>query len=145
MRCHYELERFLTNGLRQMIADLRKEGKIKTKERDFSLTFHDPCYLGRIDGEVDAPRDALGGEIIEMHRCKNKTFCCGAGGARMWMEEDADKRVNTIRAKEAVDTGADQIGVSCPFCMTMISDGLKEMGEDKPVKDISEVILDHLE
>ena len=129
----------------QMIADLRKEGKIKTKERDFSLTFHDPCYLGRIDGEVDAPRDALGGEIIEMHRCKNKTFCCGAGGARMWMEEDVDKRVNTIRAKEAVDTGADQIGVSCPFCMTMISDGLKEMGEDKPVKDISEVILDHLE
>ena len=63
----------------------------------------------------------------------------------MWMEEDADKRVNTIRAKEAVDTGADQIGVSCPFCMTMISDGLKEMGEDTPVKDISEVILDHLE
>ena len=129
----------------QMIADLRKEGKIKTKERDFSLTFHDPCYLGRIDGDVEAPRDALGGEIIEMHRCKNKTFCCGAGGARMWMEEDADKRVNTIRAKEAVDTGADQIGVSCPFCMTMISDGLKEMGEDTPVKDISEVILDHLE
>ena len=129
----------------QMIADLRKEGKIKTKERDFSLTYHDPCYLGRIDGEVDAPRDALGGEIVEMHRCKNKTFCCGAGGARMWIEEDADKRVNTIRAKEAVDTGADQIGVSCPFCMTMISDGLKEMGEDKPVRDISEVILDHLE
>ena len=129
----------------QMLADLRKEGKIKTKERDFTITFHDPCYLGRIDGEVDAPRDALGGDIIEMRRCKNKTFCCGAGGARMWMEEDSDKRVNTIRAKEALDTGADQIGVSCPFCMTMISDGLKEMGKDNPVKDISEVILDHLE
>ena len=129
----------------QMLADLRKEGKIKTRERDFSLTFHDPCYLSRIDGEVDAPRDALGGEIIEMHRCKNKTFCCGAGGARMWMEEDSDKRVNTIRAKEALDTGAEQIVVSCPFCMTMISDGLKEMGEERPVKDVSEVILDHLE
>ena len=80
-----------------------------------------------------------------MERHGQKSFCCGGGGARIWMEEDADKRVNEIRAKEASDTGADCVAVGCPFCMTMMSDGLKDIGDQKPVKDISEIMLENLE
>ena len=79
-----------------------------------------------------------------MERHGQKSFCCGGGGARVWMEEDADKRVNEIRAKEASDTDADCVAVGCPFCMTMMTDGLKEIGDGKPVKDISEIMLENL-
>ena len=81
-----------------------------------------------------------------MERSREKSFCCGGGGARVWMEEDTDKRVNEIRAKEAVNTGADCVAVGCPFCMTMMSDGLKTLGEEqRTVKDISEIMLENLE
>ena len=79
-----------------------------------------------------------------MERHGEKSCWCGGGGARIWMEEDADKRVNEIRAKEASKTGADCVAVGCPFCMTMMSDGLKEIGDVKPVKDISEIMLENL-
>ena len=129
----------------QILNKLRQEEKLKIRDFEDKVTFHDPCYLGRIGGETEAPRGALGGDLIEMERHGTKSFCCGGGGARVWMEEDADKRVNEIRAKEASKTGADCVAVGCPFCMTMMSDGLKSIGDDKQVKDISEIMLENLE
>nr|AIE92791.1 putative Fe-S oxidoreductase [uncultured marine group II/III euryarchaeote AD1000_28_C09] len=129
----------------QVLNKLRQEEKLKIRDFEDKVTFHDPCYLGRIGGETEAPRGALGGDLIEMERHGTNSFCCGGGGARVWMEEDADKRVNEIRAKEASKTGADCVAVGCPFCMTMMSDGLKSIGDDKQVKDISEIMLENLE
>ena len=129
----------------QILNELRKKEKLKIKDFEDKVTFHDPCYLGRIGGETEAPRGALGGDLIEMERHGTNSFCCGGGGARVWMEEDADKRGNEIRAKEAAKTGADCVAVGCPYCMTMMSDGLKSIGEDKQVKDISEILLENLE
>ena len=129
----------------QVLNKLRQEEKLKIRDFEDKVTFHDPCYLGRIGGETEAPRGALGGDIIEMERHGTNSFCCGGGGARVCMEEDADKRVNEIRAKEASKTGADCVAVGCPFCMTMMSDGLKSIGDDKQVKDISEIMLENLE
>ena len=129
----------------QILNKLRQEEKLKIRDFEDKVTFHDPCYLGRIGGETEAPRGALGGDLIEMERHGTNSFCCGGGGARVWMEEDADKRVNEIRAKEAAKTGADCVAVGCPFCMTMMSDGLKSIGDDKQVKDISEILLENLE
>ena len=129
----------------QILNKLRQEEKLKIRDFEDKVTFHDPCYLGRIGGETEAPRGALGGDLIEMERHGTSSFCCGGGGARVWMEEDADKRVNEIRAKEASKTGADCVAVGCPFCMTMMSDGLKSIGDDKQVKDISEIMLENLE
>ena len=88
---------------------LQDEGKLpKIEEREDNITFHDPCYLGRIGGETQAPRSVIGGVDVEPERHGTDSFCCGAGGAQMWMEEDADKRVNVIRAKELAETGATQ-------------------------------------
>ena len=129
----------------QILNELRQKEKIIIKDLEDKVTFHDPCYLGRIGGETEAPRGALGNDLIEMERHGTNSFCCGGGGAQIWMEEDADKRVNEIRAREASKTGADQVAVGCPFCMTMMSDGLKSIGDGKPVKDISEILLENLE
>ena len=129
----------------QILNELRQKEKIIIKDFEDKVTFHDPCYLGRIGGETEAPRGALGNDLIEMERHGTNSFCCGGGGAQIWMEEDADKRVNEIRAREASKTGADTVAVGCPFCMTMMSDGLKSIGDGKPVKDISEILLENLE
>jgi len=129
----------------QILNELRQKEKLNIKDFEDKVTFHDPCYLGRIGGETEAPRGALGNDIIEMERHGTKSFCCGGGGAQIWMEEDADKRVNEIRAREASKTGADCVAVGCPFCMTMMNDGLKSIGDEKPVKDISEILLENLE
>jgi Fe-S oxidoreductase len=129
----------------QILNELRQKEKLIIKDFEDKVTFHDPCYLGRIGGETEAPRGALGNDIIEMERHGTNSFCCGGGGAQIWMEEDADKRVNEIRAREASKTGADTVAVGCPFCMTMMSDGLKSIGDGKAVKDISEILLENLE
>ena len=129
----------------QILNELRQKEKIIIKDFEDKVTFHAPCYLGRIGGETEAPRGALGNDLIEMERHGTNSFCCGGGGAQIWMEEDADKRVNEIRAREASKTGADTVAVGCPFCMTMMSDGLKSIGDGKPVKDISEILLENLE
>ena len=129
----------------QILNELRQKEKIIIKDFEDKVTFHDPCYLGRIGGETEAPRGALGNDLIEMERHGTNSFCCGGGGAQIWMEEDADKRVNEIRAREASKTGADTVAVGCPFCMTMMSDGLKSIGDGKAVKDISEILLENLE
>ncbi|MGZ4687387.1 (Fe-S)-binding protein [Oryzihumus sp.] len=116
-----------------------------------SVTYHDPCYLGRHNGVYSPPRELIGAlpgvELREMPRNQEKSFCCGAGGARMWMEEKLGTRINTNRTAEALDTGADRIAVGCPFCRVMLSDGLTskqsegEAREEVEVVDVAQMLL----
>ena len=128
----------------QLINHLQQEGKLPDPKHDPSVTFHDPCYLGRIGGELDAPRNAIGGVDVEIERHGKQSFCCGAGGAQMWMEEDADQRVNVIRAKEIAETGAETVAVGCPYCSTMVSDGLTAIDSEMEVKDIAEIVWEQI-
>jgi Fe-S oxidoreductase len=109
-----------------------------------TITYHDPCYLGRHNQVYEPPRELLGAipgvEVKEMPRNSERSFCCGAGGARMWMEEKLGERINLNRTKEAVATGADQIAVACPFCRVMMSDGLTTLQADGSARDAVEVL-----
>ena len=131
------------------IEDLIKEGRIKgLNEMQAKVTFHDSCYLGRYNNTYEPPRALInnipGLEIIEMPRNKDKGFCCGAGGAQMFMEETEGKRINIERTEEALSTGAQVIASACPFCMTMMSDGVKTLANDSGivVKDVAELVLE---
>lgn len=134
----------------QLLQQLIDEGRIKTKDgkpfKGKKITFHDSCYLGRANNIYEAPREVLSildAELIEMKRCKTKGLCCGAGGGQMFKDaEKGKKEVNIERIEEALDTGATTIASACPFCMTMMSDGVKnkELEEDVKVMDIAELI-----
>ena len=129
----------------QLFAELMAQGRLKPTEEVRSLiTYHDPCYLGRHNKVYDPPREVLervpGLRQAEMPRHRERGFCCGAGGARMWMEEHLGKRINGERADEAASTGADILGVACPFCMVMLDDGVKGRGSDMRVMDVSQVV-----
>ncbi len=133
------------------IRDLIRRGKITlSRELAGTLTFHDPCYLGRYNQIYDAPRELLNSVsttgLAELSRHGGESFCCGAGGGRMWMEETIGKRINLERAEEMVARGADTVAVSCPFCLTMIEDGMKELDKDEAVKtrDIAELVAAHM-
>jgi Fe-S oxidoreductase len=117
----------------QLLNRLVREGKLTPvaagrAPHKRSITYHDPCFLGRHNQVYTPPRELLqvlpGAEFVEMERNSERSFCCGAGGARMWMEETIGERINVNRTAEAVGTGADQIAVGCPFCRVMLSDGL---------------------
>ncbi len=130
----------------ELLNQLVSEGKLKVKGDDkSSITYHDSCYLARHNGVETAPRDLLGttgASMIEMPRQGRDGFCCGAGGARMFMEEDLGTRINHERTNEAAATGAKEVCTACPFCLTMMSDGIKETDreENMTVLDIAEVI-----
>jgi Fe-S oxidoreductase len=134
----------------ELIAELMAEGKLKPGAwQDGKVTYHDPCYLGRHNGVFDAPRSVLEttvGPIIELGRSRSKSFCCGAGGAQMWKEEEhGAEAVNVNRYQEAAATGAGTIAVGCPFCLTMLTDASKQAGEGGlQVKDIAELVAETL-
>ena len=132
----------------QFLAQLMREGRLRpVRPLSLRMAYHDSCYLGRHNGVYDEPRDLAraipGLEVVEMaphHR--ERGFCCGAGGGRMWMEEDPDKRVNRIRTRHFLDTEAEVVGVSCPFCLQMFAEGIGALGvqEQKQVKDLVELL-----
>ncbi len=128
------------------LLELFQQGRLKTTNgKKAALTFHDSCYLGRWNGIYQAPRDLLsatngGAKLIEMPRSESKGFCCGAGGARMFMEETIGKRINIERAEEIMATGAKTVAVACPFCTTMLRDGILEKESEVQVKDVVEII-----
>ncbi|MEV6842080.1 (Fe-S)-binding protein [Actinoplanes sp. NPDC051411] len=127
----------------QLLAHLVATGKLTPVQPiDGGVTYHDPCYLGRHNRVFDAPREVLG-EITEMPRNRERSFCCGAGGARMWMEEKIGKRINIERTEEALSTGAKTVAVGCPFCFTMLGDGVTAKGEQENVEvvDVATVLL----
>lgn len=134
----------------ELIAQLIRDGKLKPLQtKEYSVTFHDPCYLGRHNGVFDPPRDVLsqtGGKVVEMKNHHNHSFCCGAGGGLMWTEEHLGTRVNHMRTDQALATGAKTICTACPFCMTMMDDGIKDKGkeEEHVVKDLAEIVAENL-
>ncbi|MBD3178815.1 MAG: 4Fe-4S dicluster domain-containing protein [Candidatus Latescibacteria bacterium] len=131
----------------QLLLELIREGKLKDLSVEKSSgIYHDSCYLGRYNDVIDQPRDLLesirGVELREFDRKKKRSFCCGAGGGRMWLEETAGERINESRVDEALAEGAGQIFTACPFCMTMFEDGLKAKdNEEVQVRDIAEILL----
>ena len=133
----------------QLIDQLINDGKLNVKNDQFNgkkITFHDPCYLGRANGEYLAPRKvirSLKAELKEMKSCKEKAMCCGAGGAQMFKDsEKGDKEINIKRTEEALETDSKIIAAACPFCNTMLTDGIKshENENDIEIKDISELV-----
>ena len=134
----------------QFLQELIEQGKIKFTDsnewKGKSITYHDSCYLGRANEIYEAPRkvlESLDMELREMKRCKSKGLCCGAGGAQMFKEEEkGDKRVNMERADEAIETKSDFVASACPFCNTMLTDGIKNRNEEvnTEVLDIAEII-----
>jgi Fe-S oxidoreductase len=139
----------------QLLNRLVREGKLtpvpEASVPKRTITYHDPCYLGRHNQVYTPPRELLqvipNAEVKEMERNSERSFCCGAGGARMWMEETIGERINVNRTTEAVNTGADQIAVGCPFCRVMLDDGLTAMQaegtarEEVEVLDVAQLLL----
>jgi len=129
----------------EVIASLVAEGRLRPTGRvDTTVAYHDPCYLGRHNDIYRDPRKALeavpGVTTVEMPRHGERALCCGAGGARMWMEERIGKRINEERMDEAASTGADTVGVACPYCLIMLDDSARIRGEDTRVLDLAQVV-----
>lgn len=139
----------------QLLQELINEGRIKMKEggefKGRRITYHDSCYMGRVNGVYEAPREVLqtlDADLVEMKRCKSNGLCCGAGGAQMWKEDEpGNKRINIERAEEALETGAKVVAANCPFCLTMMGDGIKakDKQEEVMVYDLAELILNNME
>ena len=132
----------------QLLAQLIEEGRLKPPGGlAGKITYHDPCYLGRYNDTYDEPRAVIsalpGADMVEMERHRENSFCCGAGGGMMWAEEPSEKRVGNLRARHALETGSDILGVACPFCMTMLEEGIasEKGGREMKVLDIAELLL----
>ena len=134
----------------QFLSELLSSGKLKVEGGSFNgvkITYHDSCYLGRINGEYEAPRSllkSLDADLVELKRSKSNGLCCGAGGAQMFKEDEkGEKRINMERSEEILSTNSTIVAANCPFCLTMLSDGMKakDKQDDVMVLDISEMIL----
>ena len=141
----------------QFLERLLAEGRLKVDgaaPAGSAVNYHDPCYLARVHGIHQSPRallqaaaansDSPAHDLHEMPRNLEKTFCCGAGGGRMWMEEDPKQRVSTVRAREALATGAQTVAVGCPFCLTMMTDGVAAQTDSARVMDVAEILAERL-
>tara|TARA_B100000315_G_scaffold36538_1_gene31226 strand:+ start:15784 stop:17733 length:1950 start_codon:yes stop_codon:yes gene_type:complete len=137
----------------QFINELISSEKLSSKKyKKQKVAYHDSCYLGRINGEYDAPRRIIQkildeeGKLVEMQRNKKESFCCGAGGGNMWHEIDKGERINLNRLQEAVDSGVDTVATACPFCMIMIDDAMKLKGKEESMEvlDIAEIVAQGL-
>jgi Fe-S oxidoreductase len=130
----------------ELLMQLVEQGRIKPKSDGQTITYHDPCYLGRHNDVYVAPREVVGavGSLVEMPRNGTKAFCCGAGGGKMWFEEQTGKKINIERTEEAVACDTDVIATGCPFCYIMMDDGVKEIGADEQVvvKDIAMLLAE---
>src|SRR3990172_261620 len=134
----------------QLISELVEAGRLKLKPQALrDVAFHDPCYLGRHNGIFDAPRQVLqqsGVDLRELPRRRNRSLCCGAGGAQMWKEDEPGKeKVSTNRFREVQEAGAKTLAVGCPFCMIMLSDASRAAGETIPVRDVADIVADAIE
>jgi Fe-S oxidoreductase len=126
----------------QLLARLVADGKLRPGRLDAKVAYHDPCYLGRHSRIYSPPRS-----IIEMGRCRERSFCCGAGGARMWLEEPQGTRINLERTDEALATGADVVSTACPYCLIMLDDAVSQRGRDEDVEvlDVAQLLERSLE
>jgi Fe-S oxidoreductase len=135
----------------QFINELIQSGRLNLPEgTDAQFAFHDPCYIGRYNDVYVDPRNVLNvidGGFVEMRRSREQSFCCGAGGARAFMEENRGTRINTNRLQEALDTPAKGIAVGCPFCVTMFEDGVRALNVEETfqVRDLAEIVAEALE
>jgi Fe-S oxidoreductase/nitrate reductase gamma subunit len=133
----------------ELLASLLEQGRLKVDAKalaDHCVVYHDSCYLGRYNGIYREPRELLaaqGAALTEMTRSHADSFCCGAGGGRMWLEESQGKRINMLRTEQALETKADTIATACPFCLTMLADGSASLGDaGLPVRDVAELLLE---
>ncbi|MBW2359618.1 MAG: respiratory nitrate reductase subunit gamma [Deltaproteobacteria bacterium] len=136
----------------QLIAELIRSGRLKLTRGLDSLTYHDPCYLGRHNGEYDAPREILAelstsGDIQELERSRSRSLCCGAGGGYAWMDDDPQQRINHTRVEQVKASGAETVALGCPFCMQMFEDGLAARDPQKSIRaaDLAELVAEALE
>ena len=135
----------------ELLDELVRSGRLRVaRAGEGRVTYHDPCYLGRYNDIYEPPRRVLRsvcrGELVEMHQCKSKGFCCGGGGGRVWMEENEGRRVNQIRVEHAMEVNPDVLASACPFCLTMFEHGVKGKGVADKIKtrDIAEMVADTL-
>jgi Fe-S oxidoreductase len=131
----------------EFLAGLVRDGKLNPLAGDQKITYHDSCYLARHNDVRSQPRELLAavGQAIEMPRNRERTFCCGAGGARMWMEEKRGRPINQERVREAAETGAETLAVACPFCTVMLDDGVRETGAKLKVIDLATLLAEAVE
>jgi Fe-S oxidoreductase len=130
----------------ELLAELVREGRLEPNANGKAITYHDSCYLARHNDVLEGPRELVAavGEPVEMERSGKRTFCCGAGGAHMWMEERAGK-INEERAREAAATGAEALAVACPFCTVMLDDGVRQRGDELRVVDVATLLAESVE
>ena len=131
----------------EFLAELVREGKLEPAASDRTITYHDSCYLARHNDVRAEPRELVAavGKAVEMPRNRERTFCCGAGGARMWMEEKRGRPINQERVREAAATGAETLAVACPFCTVMLDDGVRETGAKLQVFDLATLLAEAVE
>jgi Fe-S oxidoreductase len=129
----------------ELLAELVREGRLQPARGDAEITYHDSCYLARHNDVMDAPRELVNavGRPVEMTRRGRETFCCGAGGAHMWMEERG-RGINEERVREAAETGARTLAVACPYCTVMLDDGVRTSGRDLRVADVATLLAESL-
>jgi Fe-S oxidoreductase len=130
----------------ELLAQLVRDGRISPKAGDTEITYHDSCYLARHNDVMAEPRALVEavGKPVEMERSGKQTFCCGAGGAHMWMEERGSA-INEERVRQAAETGAETLAVACPFCTVMLDDGVRTSGRDLRVVDVATLLAESLE